>query len=130
MSLFSLEGNSFIISVAFTLLMSGLIVYLMNTKISRLEKNLQNQNHVLTGIINGIQTDLENKQIDDMKKQHSNVIKAKLFGTKIKFLPPRRGERYASALSNMSLSNKVYKRYGKIELKRYIENFLKTHTKP
>ena len=64
------------------------------------------------------------------KKNYTILEVAKLFRTKIKFLPPRRGERYASALSNMSLSNKVYKRYGKIELKKYIENFLKTHTKP
>ena len=64
------------------------------------------------------------------KKNYTILEVAKLFGTKIKFLPPRRGERYASALSNMSLSNKVYKRYGKIELKKYIEIFLKTHTKP
>ncbi len=64
------------------------------------------------------------------KKNYTILEVAKLFETKIKFLPPRRGERYASALSNMSLSNKVYKRYGKIELKKYIENFLKTHTKP
>ena len=71
MSLFSLEGNSFIVSVAFTLLMSGLIVYLMNIKISRLEKNLQNQNHVLTGIINGIQTDLENKNLQENVEQQN-----------------------------------------------------------
>ena len=58
MNIFSLDSNSFIISVAFTLLMSGLIVYLMNTKISRIEKNIQNQNHVLTGIINGLQEDM------------------------------------------------------------------------
>ena len=64
------------------------------------------------------------------KKNYTILEVAKLFRTKIKFLPPRKGERYASALSNMSLSNKVYKRYGKIELKKYIENFLKTHTKP
>ena len=64
------------------------------------------------------------------KKNYTILEVAKLFETKIKFLPPRRGERYASALSNMSLSNKVYKRYGKIELKKYIEIFLKTHTKP
>jgi UDP-glucose 4-epimerase len=39
------------------------------------------------------------------------------------------GERYASALSTMSLNNKVYKKYGKIELKKYIQNFLKMHAK-
>ena len=34
---------------------------------------------------------------------------AKMFGTKIKFLKPRKGERYASALTNLSLSNKIYR---------------------
>jgi UDP-glucose 4-epimerase len=47
---------------------------------------------------------------------------AKMFNTKIKFLPPRKGERYASALTNMNLSNKVYKLFGKIKLKDYIKN--------
>ena len=45
-----------------------------------------------------------------------------MFGHKIKFLPNRPGERYASALTNMNLSNKVYKLYGKIELKNYIKS--------
>ena len=45
---------------------------------------------------------------------------AKLFGTKIKFLPKREGERYASALTSMNLSNKVIKKFGKISLKKYI----------
>ena len=47
-----------------------------------------------------------------------------MFNTKIKFLPKRSGERYASALTNMNLSNKVYKHFGKIDLKKYIENFI------
>jgi len=63
------------------------------------------------------------------RKNYSIMEVAKLFNTKIKLLPSRRGERYASALSNMSLSNKVYKRYGQLELKKYIENFLKIHSK-
>ena len=45
-----------------------------------------------------------------------------MFGTKIKFLPPRLGERYASALSSMNLSNKVYKLFGSKQLKDYIKN--------
>ena len=49
---------------------------------------------------------------------------AKMFGTKIKYLPKRPGERYASALTNMNLSNKVYKHFGKIDLKKYINNIL------
>ena len=47
-----------------------------------------------------------------------------MFNTKIKFLPKRRGERYASALTNMNLLNKVYKKFGKIELKNYIKDFI------
>ena len=63
------------------------------------------------------------------KKSYTIIEVAKLFKTKIKFLSPRRGERYASALTNMSLSNKVFKRYGKIDIKKYIQNFIKTQTK-
>ena len=44
-----------------------------------------------------------------------------MFKSKIKLLPPRRGERYASALTNMNLSNKVYKIFGKVKLKEYIK---------
>ncbi len=50
---------------------------------------------------------------------------AKFFRSKIKLLPVRKGERYASALTNMNLSNKVYKMFGKIDLKNYINNFIK-----
>ncbi len=49
---------------------------------------------------------------------------AKMFKSKIKYLPSRPGERYASALTNMNLSNKVYKYFGKIKLKDYINNFI------
>ena len=31
---------------------------------------------------------------------------AKMFGSKIRYLPKRPGERYASALTNMNLTNK------------------------
>ena len=59
------------------------------------------------------------------KKSYSILDAAKLFKTRIKFLKKRPGERYASALTNMNLSNKVYKHFGKISLKKYIENFIK-----
>ena len=59
------------------------------------------------------------------KKSYSIIEVAKLFNSKIKFLPERKGERYASALTSMSLSNKVHKIYGKINLVDYINNFLK-----
>ncbi len=59
------------------------------------------------------------------KKSYSILQVAKMFNTKITFLPPREGERYASALTNMSLNNKVIKKYGKISLKSYISSFIK-----
>ena len=51
------------------------------------------------------------------KKSYSILEVAKLFKTKIKFLPKRLGERYASALTTMNLSNKVYRYFGKLTLK-------------
>ena len=50
---------------------------------------------------------------------------AKMFNTKVRLLAPRRGERFASALTNMNLSNKVHKMFGKISLKDYIRNIIK-----
>ena len=49
-----------------------------------------------------------------------------MFKSKIKYLPKRKGERYASALTNLSFSNKVYKKFGKIYLKDYINSFIKS----
>ena len=57
------------------------------------------------------------------KKSYSIIEVAKLFGKKLKFLPRRDGERFASALTNMNLSNKVYRYFGKIDLKEYIQKF-------
>ena len=59
------------------------------------------------------------------RKSYTIIEVAKLFDTKIKLLPPRKGERYASALTSMNLSNKVHKMFGKIDLKDYIANFVK-----
>jgi len=58
------------------------------------------------------------------KKSYSILEVAKLFKSKITYLPPRSGERYASALTDMNLSNKVYKIIGKRSLKQYIESYL------
>ena len=58
------------------------------------------------------------------KKSYTILDVAKLFNSKIKFLPRRKGERYASALTSMSLSKKVHKMFGKIDLKNYIKNFI------
>ena len=59
------------------------------------------------------------------KKTHSINNVAKLFKNKIIYLKPRAGERYASALTNISLDSKIIKRYGKINLKDYITSFIK-----
>ena len=59
------------------------------------------------------------------KKSYSILEVAKMFDSKIKFLPKRPGERYASALTKINLTNKIYKYYGKIILKDYIKNFIK-----
>ena len=62
------------------------------------------------------------------KKSYSILQVAKMFKTKIRFLPKRPGERYASALTNMNLSNKIYKYYGKINLNEYVKKFIsKSH---
>tara|TARA_B100000787_G_C16140639_1_gene271800 strand:+ start:129 stop:1016 length:888 start_codon:yes stop_codon:yes gene_type:complete len=63
------------------------------------------------------------------KKNYTVLEVAKFFNSKIKFLPPRRGERYASALTNMNLSNKVHKVFSKISLKKYVEEFTKNNKK-
>ena len=59
------------------------------------------------------------------KQSYSVLEVAKLFKRKIKFLPKRAGERYASALTNMNLSNRVYKYFGSVKLKDYVADFLK-----
>jgi len=59
------------------------------------------------------------------KKSYSIKDVANMFNSKIKFLPQRKGERYASALTQMNLSNKVHKRFGKIDLKDYIKSIIR-----
>ena len=58
------------------------------------------------------------------RKSYSLLDVAKMFKSKIKYLPKRPGERYASALINKNLSNKMYKYFGKINLKEYIKEFI------
>ena len=48
-----------------------------------------------------------------------------MFKSKITFLKPRSGERYASALTRISQNNKIIHRYGKINLKDYVTSFIK-----
>ena len=61
------------------------------------------------------------------KKSYSIVQVAKLFKSRISYLPKRAGERYTSSLISKNLSNKIYKHYGKIKLEDYIRNILKNN---
>ena len=58
------------------------------------------------------------------RKSYSILHVAKMFGSKIKFLAKRPGERYASALTNLNLENKVYRYFGKINLSDYINTII------
>ena len=62
------------------------------------------------------------------KESFSIIEVAKMFKSRIKFLNKRPGERYASELTKMNLSNKVYRYYGKIKLSKYINDFLKKNS--
>jgi UDP-glucose 4-epimerase len=58
-------------------------------------------------------------------RQSFSIIElAKLFKSKIRYLPMRKGERFASALTKMNLSNRIVRLSAKIRLKEYINNFL------
>ena len=59
------------------------------------------------------------------KKSYSIKEVAMMFNHRIKYLKTRPGERYASSLTNMSLNNKIIKKYGKIHLKDYVTSFIK-----
>ena len=59
------------------------------------------------------------------KKNFTILEVAKMFESKIKYLPSRKGERYASALASLNLSNKVFKKFGNTSLEKYIKDFVK-----
>ena len=58
------------------------------------------------------------------KQSYSIIELAKLFKSKIRYLPMREGERFASALTKMNLNNKIIRLSAKIKLKDYVKNFL------
>jgi UDP-glucose 4-epimerase len=58
------------------------------------------------------------------KQSYSIIELAKLFKSKIKYLPMREGERFSSALTKMNLNNKIIRLSAKIRLKDYVNNFL------
>jgi UDP-glucose 4-epimerase len=58
------------------------------------------------------------------KKSYSIIELAKMFKSKIRYLPKREGERFASALTRMNLNNKIIRLGANIKLRDYIKNFL------
>ena len=58
------------------------------------------------------------------KQSYSIIELAKLFKSKIRYLPKRAGERYSSVLTKMNLNNKIIRLPAKIRLKDYVDNFL------
>ena len=59
------------------------------------------------------------------KRSYSILNVAKMFKSKIIYLKPRPGERYASALTKISQNNKIIRKFGRINLKDYVTSFIK-----
>jgi len=59
------------------------------------------------------------------KETYSILELAKLFKSKIRYIPQRKGERFASFLTNKNLNNRIIRLTANISLKSYIKNFLK-----
>ena len=60
------------------------------------------------------------------KKSYSIIEVANMFKSKVVFLKPRLGERYASALTKISYNNKIIQKYGSLQLKDYVSSFIKS----
>ena len=58
------------------------------------------------------------------RESFSIIELAAIFKSKIKYLPTRKGERFASAITKMNLNNKIIRLPAKIRLKDYVNNFL------
>ena len=58
------------------------------------------------------------------KKSYSIIEVAKMFRSKTRYLPSRKGERFASKLTKMNLSNKVDINFGETKLKNYINELI------
>ena len=60
------------------------------------------------------------------RKSYSILEVANMFKSKVVFLKPRLGERYASALTKLSYKNKIIQKYGSLQLKDYVSSFIKS----
>jgi len=61
------------------------------------------------------------------KNSYSIKDVAGMFKSKIIYIKPRLGERYASALTKILSKNNIIQKYGKLQLKDYISSFIKSH---
>ena len=93
-----------------------------------------NQTRRFTHIFDTIQVCFEAFRADKCKyysisnkKSYSILQVANMFKSKIVFLKPRLGERYASALTKISNNNKIIQKFGKLQLKDYISSFINSH---
>jgi UDP-glucose 4-epimerase len=67
----------------------------------------------------------KNKHYSIVNNKSFSIIQlAKLFNTKIKYLPARQGERFSSALTRINLDNRIVKLKADTKLKDYIKDFL------
>jgi len=57
-------------------------------------------------------------------QSYSIIELSKMFKRKIRYLPKREGERFASALTKMNLNNRIIRLSAKVKLGDYIKNFL------
>ena len=68
----------------------------------------------------------QKQYIISSKSEYSIKSVAKMFKSKIIFLPKRAGERYSSSIVKYKYNKKIIVSYGKKSLKNYIKNFLNT----
>ncbi len=68
----------------------------------------------------------QNEYMLGTKKSYSIIEIAKMFKTKIKFLPKRQGERYGSTMTNNNAS-KILNYKASLDIKDYINDLIKNH---
>ena len=59
-----------------------------------------------------------------MKIIYQNKPNYQMFSSKIKMLPPRKGERYNSSIDTKYMNNKIIKFFGNIDLKDYVRKIV------
>ncbi len=58
------------------------------------------------------------------KKSYSILEVAKMFGSKLRYLKEREGERFTSSLPTLLQKNTIIRKFGKINLKDYVSSFI------